>query len=149
MKSKQPETLLSIQEAILGLKRPIKLYCILAVAMNVIILIGGMYVQFKNSQPAKYSSLETCLYGMREIINNNPSESLVNESVIKELKKTTFNVDKIHLIKLLTNYSCDVFLKDSKGVRRYLVTLERNSKFDHMYKIFDVKGMKLDSRYQL
>lgn len=145
----EPRKLLSMEEAILGLKSWFKIYCTVAVFINLIICIGGMYVHLKNNKNVKYSSLETCFYGMNQIINNNPSEDLVNLKVIRDLKDIEFKVDKIHLIKNINNYSCDVFIKDSKGVRRYFVTLEKNSKYKHLYKIFDVKGRKLDSRYQL
>ena len=145
----KPKKLLSMEEAIFGLKSWFKVYCSIAVFINLIFFIGGVYVHLIEHKEFKYSSFETCLYGMNQIINNNPSRDLINEKVISDLKKVNFKVDRIHLIKVINNYTCDVFIKDSKGVRRYFVTLEKNSKFKHLYKILDVKGKKLDSRYQL
>ena len=106
-------------------------------------------MNLKSEKLPEYTSFETCLYGMKQIINNDPKDNLINQKVIDDLKSKNFEVDSIHLIKSISSFSCDVFTKDSKGIRRYLVSLEKNSKFDHKYRILDVKGMKVDSRYQL
>lgn len=144
-----PKKYLSIEDSILGLKRPLKIYSFVVVSVNLMILIFGIYINFKTELPKEYTSMETCFYGMEQIINNNPKENLINEKVIKDLKNNDFKVDSIHLIKVLSSFSCDVFTKDSKGIRRYQVSLEKNSKFEHKFRILDVKGMKVDARYQL
>lgn len=146
---KKPAKLLSVEEGIMGLKKPLKLYSFIVVGINIIILSFGIYMNLKSEKLPEYTSFETCFYGMEQIINNNPQERLINEKVISDLKDTKFSVDSIHLVKVLSSFSCDVFTKDSKGIRRYLVSLEKNSKFAHKYRVLDVKGMKVDSRYQL
>lgn len=92
--------------------------------------------------------MEACFYGMDAIFNHNTSSSLHHKQVIKDLKGHQFYVDKITLIKLKDSNHCDVIAKDDKGFRSYKVTLEKNAKYDHLYKIFDVKGQKLTSSYQ-
>ena len=82
------------------------------------------------------------------IINNNPNLDLINESVVKDLTKVNFKAEGITLVKLINNFECDVIVKDSKGHRSYLVNLEKNSKFKHLYRILNVKGQKIISRYQ-
>ena len=82
------------------------------------------------------------------IINNSPSADLINESVLKDLSETSFKAEGITLVKLINNFECDVIVRDSKGHRSYLVNLEKNSKFKHLYKILNVKGQKIVSRYQ-
>ena len=95
--------------------------------------------------------METCYYGMDSIFNNNPNEELLNKTILKDLlkKKEEFKVDSIHLVKVVNNYECDVFSKDQKGVRRYLVKLEKNAKFRHLYRILDISEKTVDSRYQI
>jgi hypothetical protein len=144
-----PRRLLSIEDAILDLRRPMIIYAILAVSINVLVLGVGIQIHFKEKSNQTYTSFETCLYGMNSIINNNPDLELVHKNIIKDLKSVKFNVDRVHLIKAIDNFSCDVFVKGGKGVRRYLVALEKNSKFKHLYRILDIKGKKVNSRYQL
>ncbi len=99
----------------------------------------------------KYTSFEACLYGMQSLFDNDPKVELLNGTILKDLSKESslFKVDYIHLIKQVNKYECDVFTKDSKGVRRYLVSLEKNTKFKYLYRILDVKEKKVDSRYQI
>lgn len=97
----------------------------------------------------KYNSLEACYFGMESIVRNSPSKDLVNQKLIKELEDVTFKVDQIHLIKIVDSFSCDVFTTDPKGVRRYQVSLEKNDRFAHLYRLIDIKEKKINSRYQL
>lgn len=92
--------------------------------------------------------METCLYGMNSLFNNGPSLDLVEKEVIRDTKDLSFSIDKITLVKILDNYTCDVITKDSNGFRSYRVTLKRNSKFKHLYKIGNVTGQKIISKYQ-
>lgn len=86
---------------------------------------------------------------MNSVFDNNPRHELIGSKVIKDLKEMKFKIDKIHLVKVNDNYNCDVFTKDSKGVRRYNVSLDKSIHFSHLYKIVDIKEDKVDSRYQL
>lgn len=88
---------------------------------------------------------------MNSIFNNNPDEKLLNKTILKDLlkKENEFKVDNIHLVKVVNNYECDVFSRDHKGVRRYLVKLEKNTKFTHLYRILDISEKTVDSRYQI
>ncbi len=86
---------------------------------------------------------------MTSIFNNVPNKDLVNEKIMNDLKDTVFKIDNIHLLKVIDGYNCDVFTKDSKGVRRYNVSLDKSIHYSHTYKIVDIKEAKVDSRYQL
>lgn len=97
----------------------------------------------------KYNNLEACYYGMDSIVNNAPNTNLINDKLLKDLQDITFKVDRIHLVKALDSFSCDVFTTDPKGVRRYQVSLEKSSRFAHLYRLIDVKEKKVSSRYQL
>lgn len=141
--------ILSIEEGIAELRKPLIIYGISVVLVNFLILGLGVINSLGHNESSEYSTFETCLYGFNQIIQNNPTEDLISESVIKDLEKVKFKSESIHLIKKINSFSCDVFIKEPKGVRRYLVTLEKNAKFPHLYRIFDVKGAKINSRYQL
>jgi len=85
---------------------------------------------------------------MERIFEHNASEEIVHEKVLKDLKDHHFEIEEITLVKVRGSLHCDVVAKDSKGYRSYAVTLEKNSKFDHLYRIFDVRGQKITSSYQ-
>lgn len=85
---------------------------------------------------------------MKSIFENNSNEELVGKKVLKDLKNKKFEIEGISLVKVKDGHHCDVVAKDSKGHRSYLVTLEKNSKFPHYYRIFDVRGQKIVSKYQ-
>ncbi len=85
---------------------------------------------------------------MKAIFEHNPTLELHHKKVIKDLKGKNFQVDEISLIKVKDSHHCDVVAKDAKGYRSYAVTLEKNAKFPHLYKIFDVQGQKIVSKYQ-
>jgi hypothetical protein len=103
----------------------------------------------QEGEKVSYNTFETCHAGMKSIFQNNPNGELMNEKVMKDLENKTFKVDSIHLVKVIDSYNCDVFSKDPKGVRRYHVSLEKNAKFAHFYRIMDVREKKVSSRYQL
>jgi hypothetical protein len=140
----------SINKTIASIKKPIIAFSLIQIALYV--AIGYALVQIAlNKESHSYSSMETCYYGMDSIFNNNPNEELLNKTILKDLlkKKEEFKVDSIHLVKVVNNYECDVFSKDQKGVRRYLVKLEKNAKFRHLYRILDISEKTVDSRYQI
>ena len=70
------------------------------------------------------------------------------KTLLKDVEKLKFEIDKITLVKVRDNYHCDVVARDAKGHRSYKVKLEKNSKFPHFYKIFDIQGQKIISTYQ-
>lgn len=85
---------------------------------------------------------------MTSIFNGDASDELVNEKVLADTAGQDFKVEAITLVKLIDSYTCDVVVKDGQGYRSYLVSLEKDHKFDHDYRILDVQGQKLISNYQ-
>ena len=85
---------------------------------------------------------------MKSIFDNNPTDDLIDKSIIKDVKEMNFQMEDITLVKVIDHYSCDVVAKDSKGHRSYRVSLERNTGFRHLFKIKNVKGQKIVSKYQ-
>ena len=106
-------------------------------------------IVLNSETPIKHNSFETCYKGMNSIFNNGVNQELVGDKVIKDLKDKVFKIDRIHLVKVKDSYSCDVFTRDSKGVRRYSVSLGKSLKYAHDYKIISVKEEKVNLRYQL
>lgn len=94
------------------------------------------------------NAIEVCYLGMKELFENNPTEMFFNDLVIKDVKGLTFKIQNIGLVKELSGDRCDVVAKDFKGYRSFLISLEKNGKFPHVYKIVDVKEQKLSSHYQ-
>lgn len=140
----------SVAKEISDLRKPLRWYGFGGVALNMIILLISFWFQFGRSEGENYSNMEACYYGMDAILNNNPNEEVVNSKVIEGLikDKVSFDVERIHLIKFIDGFHCDVVTKDPKGFRNFRVTLEKNSKFKHLYKILDVREKQIESRYQ-
>ena len=97
----------------------------------------------------KHNSFEACYKGMNSIFNNGRDEDLASEKVLKDLRDKDFKINRIHLVKVKDNFSCDVFTRDPKGVRRFHVSLGKSLKHAHSYKIIKVQEEKVDLRYQL
>ena len=133
-----------------GVKLPIKIMVAVGIGINLVILVVSLWINFFDGQGEKFSSIETCFQGMRSIVNNAPDPELISEKVILDIEKEDikFSVERIHIVKYLDGLHCDVITKDPQGYRSYLVTLQKNSKFNHFFKITDVKGQKIISRYQ-
>ena len=146
---KEPDRLISIEETIKSLRRPLMLIAITGVIANLSILGLEIMVLKGQKKPVALNTIETCYRGMSSVFNNMPNRELVSEKIMKDLKETTFKIDKIHLLKVIDGYNCDVFTKDSQGVRRYNVSLDKSIHYSHTYKIVDIKETKVDSRYQL
>ena len=97
-----------------------------------------------------YSSMEACFYGMDAIFSNGDKPDLVDQKVTDDIRdnKINFKVDRIHLVKYIDGFSCDVVSFDPKGYRSFRVLLEKNQKYDHLYKISNVAERKIKSSYQ-
>src|SRR3989339_648743 len=131
---------LSVAGEINALSRPLRWYWIGALLINVLVIVVATIIILKANTPKNYSTLETCLYGMESIFNNNADEVLVDRSVSEDVtkKQVVFDIERLHLVKYLDSSHCDVVAKDNLGYRNYRVTLEHNSSFEHYYKILDV-----------
>ena len=139
-----------VEKEISELKKPLK-WCVFGgVGLNFIVLLISCFVQFRGEKAKSYSNMEACFYGMKSIFNNNPNEEEVNNKVITDLSnsKTVFDVERIHLVKFIDGFHCDVVAKDPKGFRNFRVALEKSSKFKHDFKIVDVAERQIESRYQ-
>lgn len=102
-----------------------------------------------------YSIVEACYKAMNELVNASEStkfnKELFNKSVLKDFRKhrNKFNFKRVQLVKYLSNSSCDVVVKDKKGFRNYLVDLEKSNRFKHYYRVADIRGKKISSKYQV
>lgn len=85
---------------------------------------------------------------MDQVFSHNTNENLHHPKVITDLEKHHFNIEKITLVKVINDLSCDVVAKDKKGFRSYRISLEKNSNYPHLYRIYDIKGQKLVNKYQ-
>jgi hypothetical protein len=137
----------NLTSEIKNIKRPIQLITALGIALNLgILTIGGQLINSKNRP--MYSTIEACYFGMKGVVGNNPDERLIKKEILKDLEGKTFKVQGINLVKKLDSHSCDVVVKDDKGVKSYLVELEKSSRYAHGVKLFNIKGQKVVSKYQ-
>ena len=136
----------SIEASMSNLKKPFKSIALGGILLNTATVLLTIWLLAEPLR--KYSTLETCLYGMESLFNNDADNALLDEKVIADVKQVNFQMDKITLVKAIDNYHCDVVVKDSKGFRSYKVKLEKSGRFTHGYRIFDIKGQRLVSKYQ-
>jgi len=129
------------------MKRPLILIGVGSLLANLVVVISAAVINRKVDQ-RKFSTIEACYFGMQSIFENNANDLLVHPDVIEDLAETKFKFAELALVKKLDAFSCDVVSSDSKGHRSYLVQLEKNSKFTHGFRIFDIKEQKLKSKYQ-
>lgn len=103
----------------------------------------------KEPKKERFNTMDTCLKGMRSVVNNYANKDLVDQKIVKEVSSTSFKVDYIHLVKVIDEFHCDVLTRDPKGVRRFFVSLDKSMRFKHGFMIKDIKELKVSSRYQL
>ena len=132
------------------IKMPIKIMVISGIVINLLIGILFLWINFYWSKTEHFGSVEACLKGMESLVNNTSDPKIINEKVIDDIQKhqIKFNVERIHLVKYLDGLNCDVITKDSDGFRSYQVSLEKSLRFDHLFKITDVKEQPIISEYQ-
>jgi len=132
------------------IKMPIKIMVISGIVINLLIGILFLWINFYWSKTEHFGSVEACLKGMESLVNNTSDPKIINEKVIDDIQKhqIKFNVERIHLVKYLDGLHCDVITKDSDGFRNYQVSLEKSLRFEHLFKITDVKEQPIISEYQ-
>ena len=132
------------------IKMPIKIMVISGIVINLLIGILFLWINFYWCKTEHFGSVETCLKGMESLVNNSSDPKIINEKVMDDIQKhqIKFNVERIHLVKYLDGLHCDVITKDSDGFSSYLISLEKNSRFEHLFKITDVKEQPIISEYQ-
>lgn len=139
-----------VEDAIIALKFYVKGW-MLGTAIATIAGFFLYHFTYIHNRPSEFSTFEACYYGIKNIIENAPSEEFVNESIIKDLKesKIKFNAELVGMVKVTGRSTCDVFIKELRGTRRYLVTLERGDNLDHKLRVLDVKEKKVKKEYQI
>jgi len=132
------------------IKMPIKIMVISGIVINLLIGILFLWINFYWSKTEHFGSVEACLKGMESLVSNVADPKIINEKVMEDIEKhqIKFNVERIHLVKYLDGLHCDVITKDSDGFSSYLISLEKNSRFEHLFKITDVKEQPIISEYQ-
>ena len=135
-------------QAIARLKWPIIWIAVIGTVLQLGLLATSIMMAAKKDE-VPFTPMETCNNGMKSIFANAPDPGLVAPQVINDLKDQNFKIEDITLIKLIDPYLCDVVVRDSRGFRSYAVMLEKNLNFPHLYRIFDVKGQKIVSDYQV
>ena len=129
--------------------KPLKKIMWVALACNLIVSgLTAWLVRPTIPSLKPLTSLDVCHQGMRGIFLGSADEELVSKEVMEAAKAMKFQIEDITLIKMIGALNCDVVVKDHKGHRGYQVSLERSSKFEYEYRIADVKGQKLISKYQ-
>lgn len=114
---------------------------------HLFILGGGILLNRKKSNKT-LTTIEVCYFGLKTLFENNPTDEYFSDDVLKDTKDKKFEIESLTLVKKVDEYSCDVIAKDSKGHRSYRVSLDKSSKFQHFYRIIDVKGQEIITAYQ-
>ena len=144
-----PQRLISMEETVKGLKRPLMIIALLGVVANLLILTAQITIFQKEEKLIQLTALEACNKSIQGLIVQNLDPMLLSEKLIRQIGDKVIKAEKIHLVKELDSYTCDVFTKDSVGVRRFKVSLDKSAKYPYGLKAIDISERKVTSRYQL
>ncbi|MGB0454607.1 MAG: hypothetical protein ACPGJV_12940 [Bacteriovoracaceae bacterium] len=136
----------SLEKHLKRLSNRFTFIALLGVFLNLVLVAINFTNKSNSDKTVVYTQLETCIYGMRGIFENNPDPTLVNDTLIAKLGDRKFEYDKIVLVKLTAPQKCDVLFKVSKGIKSYSVKLAKSNGLS--FKISNVNQQKLVSKYQ-
>ena len=87
--------------------------------------------------------MEICYHGTNAIFQKSDDGTLLNESVLKDIKKYDFNFFKgIAGIDIDGATGCTVRVEFTDGVHPYRIKLEKSPRFKRGYRILDARGKK-------
>ena len=109
-------------------------------ATVLLIQMGTILFLLLQNRPTEHSPMQSCYYGMNAIFSQSPDKKLLHSSVIKDMQKYSFKVERISSIRLVDSYTCVVVVKLANKMRSYFVRLEKSASNPHLYRIRDVQG---------
>lgn len=130
----------------------------LRLVLGVVVLLLGLilffiitdkkYFVLKNSKLVSDRPLLSwaCEESFQSITKRKPEKDLIDESILNELKKNSFNVsaDEVLSVLALKDNLCRIIVKGDGKVRSFLINFKSNSGFPFFYKLTEINETELN-----
>lgn len=112
------------------------------------IITDKKYFVLKNSKLVSDRPLLSwaCEESFQSITKRKPEKDLIDESILNELKKNSFNVsaDEVLSVLALKDDLCRIIVKGDGKVRSFLINFKSNSSFPFFYKLSEINEIELN-----
>lgn len=112
------------------------------------IITDKKYFVLKNSKLVNDRPLLSwaCEESFQSITKRKPERDLIDESILNELKKNSFNVsaDEVLSVLALKDDLCRIIVKGDGKVRSFLINFKSNSSFPFFYKLTEINEIELN-----
>lgn len=112
------------------------------------IITDKKYFVLKNSKLVSDRPLLTwaCEESFQSITKRKPEKDLIDETILNELKKNSFNVstDEVLSVLAIKNDLCRIIVKGDGKVRSFLINFKSNSSFPFFYKLSEINEIELN-----
>lgn len=112
------------------------------------IITDKKYFVLKNSKLVSDRPLLSwaCEESFQSITKRKPEKDLIDESILNELKKNSFNVsaDEVLSVLVLKDDLCRIIVKGDGKVRSFLINFKSNSSFPFFYKLTEINEIELN-----
>ena len=125
--------------AVVGSIKKTILLSLVGVVVVQMAMMGLILIKYRPTEQ-KFTPMESCYYGMNAIFSQSPDKKLLHPTVIKDMQKYTFNVERISSVRVIDSYTCVVVAKFANKMRSYFIQLEKSANNPHLYRIRDVRG---------
>jgi len=112
------------------------------------IITDKKYFVLKNSKLVSDRPLLAwaCEESFQSITKRKPEKDLIDETILNELKKDSFNVsaDEVLSVLPLKDDLCRIIVKGDGKVRSFLINFKSNSSFPFFYKLTEINEIELN-----
>lgn len=112
------------------------------------IITDKKYFVLKNSKLVSDRPLLSwaCEESFQSITKRKPEKDLIDETILNELKKNSFNVsaDEVLSVLAIKNDLCRIIVKGDGKVRSFLINFKSNSSFPFFYKLSEINEIELN-----
>ena len=112
------------------------------------IITDKKYFVLKNSKLISDRPLLSwaCEESFQSITKRKPEKDLIDETILNELKKNSFNVsaDEVLSVLALKDDLCRIIVKGDGKVRSFLINFMPNSSFPFYYKLTEINEIELN-----
>lgn len=136
-----------ITTEIQNLKRPMIFIALCAVISNILIISLSIYLSAK-SHKSSFTPLEFCHSASSSLVNNEISHDFYKEDLAISIGLDSPKLDQIYLLRLDNNYTCSLVTKDSRGLRAWVMSLDKSNSHPLGYIVHSLKEVALVSKYQ-
>ena len=143
------ESFIGISSQIKNIHTQIKRMIFFGLLIQIVALVIFMKIVYPKQQVIEKEALhlknlnllEICEIGMASLGTEYPNDLLLNQELIKEIKKSKvkFIIDEVLEVKKTALNQCTVLVKENEGTRLFELTLQKHPSFPFGDKIIDIQ----------